>query len=111
SSLASAKSPSTVASVAFCIASAWCEPFQRSASPVWQSAQIWPPTKLAGSSALAYAQAQAEASRNRMTVAARRTKAVIPRTNLRQRDAGNLLPRIKQLEQGWRRCHGRPGLG
>jgi hypothetical protein len=49
----SAKSPSTVASVAFCMASAWYEPRQLSVSAAWQPEQTWPPMNFAGSSASA----------------------------------------------------------
>src|SRR3954447_482872 len=51
SNVASEKSPSTVAGVAFCIASAWCELRHSPVSAVWHSAQVLAPTKLALSAA------------------------------------------------------------
>jgi hypothetical protein len=42
-----------LASVALCMASAWCEPRHVSLSAAWQPEQTWPPTNFAGSSASA----------------------------------------------------------
>src|SRR6266850_191427 len=69
------KSPSTVVSVAFCMASAWCELRQRSVSALWHPEQTWPPTNFAGSSASTWDVMSHKVSAM-AAVAARRTNAV-----------------------------------
>jgi hypothetical protein len=96
--LASAKSPCTVAAVAFCMASAWCEPAQRCASAAWHRAHTSPPTKPASSSASAQGTNQADTDKaETSTVSAtcnvRRTRvAMCLRCGLEHRGGGVSTP-------------------
>src|SRR5262252_10084127 len=77
------KFPRTVGTVASCIASAWCEPFQRPASASWQPEQTALPTNSSGSSAYASELTQAAASVTETAVATHRRKIPKPATRLR----------------------------